>query len=51
MFVYVAAVTTAPVVPVPANTEEGEVIAEDYDNQNKDTTSNNVNNSEYVDNL
>jgi hypothetical protein len=51
MFVYVAAVTTAPVVPVPANTEEEEVIAEDYDNQKKDTTSNNVNDSEYVDNF
>jgi hypothetical protein len=51
LFVYVAVITTAPVVAVPANTEEEEVIAEDYDNQKKDTNSNNVNDSEYVDNF
>lgn len=45
-----AAVTTAaPVAAVPANSEEEEVIAEDYDNQKKDTISNSVNDSEYVD--
>jgi len=41
--------TTAPVVAVSANTEEEEVIAEDYDNQKKDTISSSVNDSEYVD--
>jgi hypothetical protein len=49
--VYIAVITTAPAVAVPANTEEEEVIAEDYDNQKKDTISNNVNDSEYVDNF
>lgn len=51
LFVYIAVVTAPPVVPVPTNTEEEEVIAEDYDNQKKDTNSNNVNDSEYVDNF
>ena len=49
MFVHAAAPTTAPVVAVSANTEEEEVIAEDYDNQKKDTISSSVNDSEYVD--
>jgi hypothetical protein len=49
--VYVAVTTAAPVVAVPGNTEEEEVIAEDYDNQKKDAISNNVNDSEYVDNF
>lgn len=49
VFVHVAAPTTAPVVAVSANTEEEEVIAEDYDNQKKDTISSSVNDSEYVD--
>lgn len=44
-----ASPTTAPVVAVSANTEEEEVIAEDYDNQKKDTISSSVNDSEYVD--
>jgi pyruvate formate-lyase activating enzyme-like uncharacterized protein len=43
--------TAAPAVAVPANTEEEEVIAEDYDTQKKDTNSNNVNDLEYVDNF
>lgn len=46
---HAAAPATAPVVAVSANTEEEEVIAEDYDNQKKDTTSSSVNDSEYVD--
>ncbi|XP_021937459.1 polyglutamine-binding protein 1 isoform X2 [Zootermopsis nevadensis] len=41
--------TAAPVVTLPANSEEEEVIAEDYDNQKKDTINNNVNDSDYVD--
>jgi hypothetical protein len=49
--VYVAVTAAAPVVAVLPNTEEEEVIAEDYDNQKKDTISNNVNDSEYVDNF
>ena len=49
VFVHAAAPTTAPVVAVSANTEEEEVIAEDYDNQKKDTNSSSVNDSEYVD--
>jgi hypothetical protein len=51
VFVHAATPTTAPVVAVSANTEEEEVIAEDYDNQKKDTVSNTVNDSEYVDNF
>ena len=49
VFVHAASPTTAPVVAVSASTEEEEVIAEDYDNQKKDTISNSVNDSEYVD--
>jgi hypothetical protein len=51
VFVHVATPTAAPVVAVSANTEEEEVIAEDYDNQKKDTISSIVNDSEYVDNF
>ena len=46
---HAAAPTTAPVVAVSANTEEEEVIAEDYDNQKKDIISSSANDSEYVD--
>lgn len=49
MFLHAASPTTAPVVAVSANTEEEEVIAEDYDNQKKDTVSSSVNDSDYVD--
>jgi hypothetical protein len=49
VFVHAAAPTTAPVVAVSANTEEEEVIAEDYDNQKKDIISSSVNDSEYAD--
>jgi hypothetical protein len=47
--VHAATPTAAPAVAVSANTEEEEVIAEDYDNQKKDNISNTVNDSEYVD--
>jgi hypothetical protein len=46
-----AVTTTSPVVALSANSEEEEVIAEDYDNQKKDTISNSVNDSEYVDDI
>lgn len=49
MFVHAASPASAPVVAVSANTEEEEVIAEDYDNQKKDTISSSVNDSEYMD--
>jgi hypothetical protein len=49
VFVHAAVTTAPPVVALPANSEEEEVIAEDYDNQKKDTINNNVNDSEYVD--
>jgi hypothetical protein len=41
----------APVVAFSANTEEEKVIAEDYDNQKKDTNSSAVNDFENVDNF
>lgn len=46
---HAASPASAPVVAVSANTEEEEVIAEDYDNQKKDTISSSVNDSEYMD--
>jgi hypothetical protein len=46
---HTAVTTSAPVVAPSANSEEEEVIAEDYDSQKKDTINNNVNDSEYVD--
>jgi len=49
VFVHAASPASAPVVAVSANTEEEEVIAEDYDNQKKDTISSSVNDSEYMD--